>query len=301
MSFLDKARDVPVPSPVPGPGEILGERRDFGGDRETEGWGLKGAWPRGGAAGAAAIIAVIAQLALLLAPASAAPANFCLTSGSGAGQCSNAQEVAADFETGNVFVADRGNNRIDVFDQSGAFIRAFGWDVIPSGGAGDTGAGLESCTTASTCKAGSEGAGAGQLSKPTRVAVDNVAASGSLHDVYVFENSRVQKFTPTGEVLAFTSAPKGSGPCEFNNSADPIAVGPAGNVFVADSIVDGSHRVQKFGPAGGACLKETVLLNGNFLLRTLAVDSAEDAYVSVGGAGRGAAQIRPRRGGNETV
>ncbi|HEY6730655.1 MAG TPA: hypothetical protein VI039_06480 [Solirubrobacterales bacterium] len=39
---------------------------------------------------------------------------------------------------GNVYVVDRGNNRVERFDASGGFISAWGADVVISGGAGDT-------------------------------------------------------------------------------------------------------------------------------------------------------------------
>ncbi|HEX5761998.1 MAG TPA: hypothetical protein VFY04_02645, partial [Solirubrobacterales bacterium] len=64
---------------------------------------------------------------------------------------------------GDVYVLDRGNNRIQHFDADGAFIRAFGQDVITNTGAppNSNGTGYEICdtttvpaNTAADCKAG---------------------------------------------------------------------------------------------------------------------------------------------------
>ena len=53
--------------------------------------------------------------------------------GEGNGQYMRPESVAVDEATGEVFVADQNNRRIDVFDVSGAFLRAFGWGVVASG------------------------------------------------------------------------------------------------------------------------------------------------------------------------
>ncbi len=53
--------------------------------------------------------------------------------GVGAGELNEPQGVAVNEETGNVYVADKGNNRIDEFSSTGTFIRAWGYDVVASG------------------------------------------------------------------------------------------------------------------------------------------------------------------------
>ena len=146
------------------------------------------------------VVAVSVLLSVLLfAPTTSAATSFC-SNGSGAGQCERPEGVAVDRETGHLYVADVENNRIDVFDAAGNFIKAFGWGV-------DTGAAvLQSCTTASTCQAGISGPGAGQLwlfPSGGKLAVDNDPASPSHHDLYVSDlrNHRVQKFSPEGMFL----------------------------------------------------------------------------------------------------
>jgi hypothetical protein len=221
------------------------------------------------------LIAVTSFLALGAPPASA-EVKLCSSVGTGAAQCSKPQGVATDFETARVYVADRNNNRVDVFEANGNFLEAFGWGV-------DTGAAeLQTCTTASGCQAGIAGSGAGQFSSPTRIAVDNVSGSASRHDVYVgTDNFRVQKFSPTGALLGSLGS-QGAGKCQISQENGPIAVGPGGNVFVSDGSgtePNFTDRVEKFSPTG-SCLGETVLVKGNHRQIALSVDSSEDAYVS---------------------
>ncbi|MGH2974084.1 MAG: hypothetical protein ACRDLL_04350 [Solirubrobacterales bacterium] len=45
------------------------------------------------------------------------------------GALNHPQSVAVDQDTGNVYVSDRGNRRVDEYDGEGNFIRAFGWGV----------------------------------------------------------------------------------------------------------------------------------------------------------------------------
>jgi DNA-binding beta-propeller fold protein YncE len=54
------------------------------------------------------------------------------SSGSGAGQLSGPQGIAADPTTGHVYIAEgEQGNRISVFTPWGNFVKAFGWDVAP--------------------------------------------------------------------------------------------------------------------------------------------------------------------------
>jgi hypothetical protein len=63
-----------------------------------------------------------------------AVASECSTAvASGAnGALDNPQSVAIDNDTGNVYVSDRDNRRVNVYDGAGDFIRSFGWDVNES-------------------------------------------------------------------------------------------------------------------------------------------------------------------------
>jgi hypothetical protein len=200
---------------------------------------------------------VLASFALASSASAAIP--FC-SPGSGPGQCNEPKGLATDWETGHVYVVDQGNHRINVFDSGGTFISSFS---------------------------------SAQLKAPTWVAVDNDKTSASHHDVYVSaDNFEVQKFTPAGEFLGSFGG-EGKGACQLMSTHDPVAVGPKGDVFVADNYdKDGAgelhvfvNRIQRF-DSEGKCLGEVVLFeNGDFSIRDLAIDSTGDFYVSVAGAG----------------
>jgi sugar lactone lactonase YvrE len=121
---------------------------------------------------------------------------------------------AAVDGSGFVYVADRGNNRIQVFTTAGT----------PS------------------FKFGASGAGNGQFATPRGVALDR---SGNAMYVADTLNNRVQQFTSAGVfVRKWGSAGSASG--QFNGPSG-IAVDDSGNVYVADT---GNHRIQKFTSAG---------------------------------------------------
>ena len=126
--------------------------------------------------------------ALATAPAGLRPAPAPASAGiagGGAGQLDDPWGVATD-SSGDVYVADYDNERIDEFSAAGAFIKAYGWGV--SDGASQ----FETCT--STCQRGFGGGGAGQLYGPEGVATDR---SG---DVYVADsdNERIDEFSAAG-------------------------------------------------------------------------------------------------------
>jgi NHL repeat-containing protein len=149
------------------------------------------------------------------------------TAGSGAGQMNTPAGVAVDQSTGDFYVADSQNQRIDKFGPTGAFLLAWGWGV--ENGAAE----LQTCTT--TCQSGTPGQGPGQMETPTSIAV---APNG---DVYVLNQSffdgRVEWFSPTGE---FEGAFGGYGtePDEFTfqlSPANDLAIDSNGRVFVSDT------------------------------------------------------------------
>ena len=151
---------------------------------------------------------LLAFLLAFLALAPTAQADKTISeAGEGAGQTQNPQGLATDFETGRLYVADQGNNRVDVFDSAGSFLFAFGWGVA------DGKAELQGCGPAATpptakCRKGLAGGGAGEFGAPvdrfhglSDIAVDNDPASPSHHDVYALDGPRVQKFDPEGHFL----------------------------------------------------------------------------------------------------
>ncbi|TMB49822.1 MAG: hypothetical protein E6J56_22675 [Deltaproteobacteria bacterium] len=151
--------------------------------------------------------------------------------GSGDGQFFGGPLGVAVDGSGNVFVTDRYNARIQEFTNTGTFLLTFGWGVQ------DGMAAPETCTSA--CQAGIAGIGDGQFNSPWGVAVD---ASGNVF-VGDQQNARIQEFTNTGTFLTKWGS-FGSGDGQFgSNSPTAVAVDASGDVFVADN---GNNRVQKF-------------------------------------------------------
>lgn len=113
--------------------------------------------------------------------------------GNAAGQLGEDGGVAAGG--GDLFELESASNRrVNGFTQAGEFLRAFGWGVV------DGAEMLEVCT--STCRAGLQGAGAGELAD----GASGVAVSQSSGNVFVADqsNSRVEEFTAMGGfVVAF--------------------------------------------------------------------------------------------------
>jgi hypothetical protein len=156
--------------------------------------------------------------------------------GSGDGQFANAGATAVSLSSGDVYVLDQGDNRVEQFDSQGVFIRAWGWGVA------DGKEEAESCT--SSCQAGIPGAGEGQLGEGAQgIAIDQ--ASGALYLVDS-ANSRVEKFSNAGTYQSQFGV-AGSGDGQFSGPQG-IAVDPSDqSIYVADT---GDHRVEKFSAAG---------------------------------------------------
>lgn len=120
--------------------------------------------------------------------------------------------IAAD-SSGNIYVADTYNSRIQVFDSSGTFMKSWG----------------------------QKGTGSGNLARPWDVTVDSEGT------VYVADtyNCRVQKFDVNGVYLGqWGQKGKGSGDFAFLSG---IAVGPDSAIYTVDAKL---NRVQVFDNQG---------------------------------------------------
>src|SRR3954447_11630050 len=164
------------------------------------------AWSKWVLAGGGAVCAVcVVGLLALASPALASKGVVGFFGGQSGepalgGTFNNPQGVAINQTTGDIYVADHDNSRIERFDSSGSFISAWGRDVVQSGKPGDLGEGLlEVCTVAADCKAGQLRSGVGgEVARPEGIAIDQ--ATGN---VYVSEqfNRRISEFTASGEFV----------------------------------------------------------------------------------------------------
>jgi DNA-binding beta-propeller fold protein YncE len=168
-------------------------------------------------------------------------------SGSGSNALSDPQGVAIDQSTGEVYVADKANARVEIFSASGTFISQFG----------------------------TAGGGNGQLDGPTQVAVDN--STGMPGDVYVLDggNERVEVFNARGEYQAqITEADlQATDPEKSVGSLEGIAVDSSGNLWIVDK--DGNRY--EF-PSGGALPGRFIFSNNFSVLPGLAINSSGDLY-----------------------
>jgi RHS repeat-associated protein len=160
------------------------------------------------------------------------------SAGSGAGQMSSPAGVAVENRESEVLVADKGNNRLDAFSASGAFLVAAGWGV-------NTGANeYQYCTT--SCKAGL--ASASGFDAPQGIATN--PRNGTIYMVQR-KGSSVKVITGSGPPTSFGG--------EHLNEPEAVAVDPSGNVWVSNPT---ECDVVEFSEAGeykgsyGKCGKE---------------------------------------------
>jgi hypothetical protein len=162
-----------------------------------------------------------------------------------AGNFNFPDSIAADGSN-TVYVTDRNNARVQVFNSSGQLLRQ--WGTL--------------------------GNQPGQFYSPMGIAVDQAG------NVYVVDavNQRIQKFTSTGTWLgSWGSFGSGNGQLW---APEGVAVDTNGNVYVADTA---NHRIQKFHSDGTFVTKwgSQGSSDGQFAYPTgVAVDSSGNAYVA---------------------
>gem|GEM_PF-5488850 len=194
---------------------------------------------------------------------------------------------------GNIYVADRGNNRLVKFDSSGNLLNTLGnfgggdgQFNAPEGVAVDNGGNIYVADTQNNrvqklradgtflLSWGRIGSGDGEFLYPEGIAVD---ASGNVY-VADTENHRVQKFDSDGNhILSWGSL--GSGNQQFSDPAG-IAVDVSGNIYVADTE---NHRIMKFNSSGNFITKWGSFGTDNGFLSSpegIAVDGSSFVYVS---------------------
>ena len=149
--------------------------------------------------------------------------------GAGDGQLSGPTGVAVNEETGDIYVVDGANDRVERFGPDGEFIAVWGWGVK------DGKAEYEVCE--SGCEPGIAGDGKGQFRSPQAIAVDDSMSGSdpSRGDVYVIadarsEHSRIEKFSPSGELLG--SVRQAGVEAKWEGTLDGVAVDESGRLWV---------------------------------------------------------------------
>jgi DNA-binding beta-propeller fold protein YncE len=169
--------------------------------------------------------------------------------------------AGAGPESGNVYVADTGNDRIEEYSPSGVFIRKWGVTGTADGNlkspkgiwidgsgnvwvadSGNNRVQKFSATGTFLAKVGAYGTGNGQLKGPSDVTID---ADGTLW-VVDKSNNRIERFTTAG----VCESQLGSLGLETNQFNAPIGidVDSSGRILVTDS---NNHRVQVFKDQNG--------------------------------------------------
>jgi DNA-binding beta-propeller fold protein YncE len=159
-----------------------------------------------------------------------------------------------DVVGSTVYVADKFNNRIDVYGTDGTFRYTFGAEVNVDG--------ADVCATGETCKRGLEEDGAGEIGNPFDV---KMTPSGLLA-VSENINDRFALFTPAGEfvramgrevdvetagdvctLLSGCQVGARDGNVGSMSAPTALAVDGAGDVFVADTD---NNRIDEWSPDG---------------------------------------------------
>jgi hypothetical protein len=137
--------------------------------------------------------------------------------GSGDGQLSRPGALAVNEETGDVYVIDRGNERVEIFSSSGAYVGQFNGSDTPA-------------KAFSWASGETEGA----------IAVDNSKnpSDPSKGDVYVldFGNFVIDKFTPGGVYLGQVTGESPTVPfshAQFDEAPRDVGVDSNGELYVA--------------------------------------------------------------------
>ncbi|HXR60584.1 MAG TPA: hypothetical protein VN732_04580, partial [Solirubrobacterales bacterium] len=208
------------------------------------------------------------------------------------------QGIGVDGSTGDIYVADRNNFRIDRFDPTGEFLLA--WGVGVRDGVTPV---LQTCGPAALPPSERCFEGKGSSQEPGAISPEAVAVDGSADVVYVAGNNKVTAFTGSGELLFILgrnvnitkgaeadatqaeknictvvsgdvcgAAESGAGPNEFSDAVRSMVIDSAGVVWVGDT-----ERLTSFDATGTAGAQ--IALPGAGATRSLALDSADNFYV----------------------
>jgi RHS repeat-associated protein len=189
------------------------------------------------------------------------------TKGSGNGQLNNPSGIAAD-SSGNVWVADTANNRVEKFSSAGAFIAAYG--TLGSGNLqfkGPTGIAIDSAGTVWVADTGnnriealtSAGAYSGAFAMPETVTAPQAIATlktGTEQTVFFGATAGASEpyvlgyrgTSPATMTLNVAFGGTGTGNGKFTTAVGGLAVDESASKLYASDA--GGHRVEVFSTAG---------------------------------------------------
>ncbi len=253
-----------------------------------------------GLAGAVvSLTAVAASLAIAAPAARAAAAQTIAGPGAAAGKVSFPRGTAVDRSSGDLYVADNNNLRIDKFDPEGDFLLAWGFGVADGKSAEPQTCGPAAtpptirCFRIDTASFGDPRAG--------NIHPESVAVEQASHAVYVADSDklRVSKFGPSGEFIFMIgknvdkgggspahpgnickaeylqqavpdncgAGEAGTGKEEFFGSPSTVFVDAAGHLWVGDK-----ERVLKFDSEGALIAEAAVPGGGGGVVRSIGFD-----------------------------
>jgi hypothetical protein len=165
----------------------------------------------------------------------------------GAFKLNEAAGIAVDEATGDVYVVDRGNDRIEQFHPKlGAGGEVQGEEFAAAWGFGVSDGKEEYELCIASCRAGLPGSGKGQLKEAGQVAFDN--SPGGRQELYVDVNASakradVERFPANGE------KPLGRLPVEEEGRLDGIATDRRGDIWLYRGEEEESAEVEGFSDA----------------------------------------------------
>jgi hypothetical protein len=204
-------------------------------------------------------------------PGATPPSASCLPGleGGGGGQLDQPSGIAID-SGGDLYVFERGNERVQKFSPSGEFILAFGGKV-------DQATEANICTAASgdVCQAGAIGAANGEFSLENFfTAIGNYIGVSPADVVYVGDTNRIQEFDADGSFIRAIPLPQPGSPGYL--AVDPVS----GDLYFSFSRVLVNQRaiqpnVYRLDPETGAVIDELAVP----IPSALATDAAGNVYV----------------------
>ena len=222
---------------------------------------------------------VVSGVVSILAGASA---FHSFADGTGTAAKFNSPEGLVVDSSGNVYVADRGNNRIRKITSAGVVTTFAG--SATAGTANGTG-------TAAT------------FNQPNAITIDS---SGNLYVIDAFAATQIRKITPAGVVTSFagqvgvTGSTDGTGTTARFGGIQGIAIDSSDNLYVTDTS---NFKIRKITSAGvvttfaGSGTTGTVNATGTAAsfqdINRITVDSSGNLYVTESGGGQTIRKITP--------